>query len=106
MVDGNSPAVLHANEINTRSRTAGSCPVKSNGRPGSSNQPEDLASSPLHACAFRPSDDLDLAAAAAAAEAAASLAAPESFLSLKKPNTGREHTGMLSTTGATRTPDE
>jgi hypothetical protein len=66
----------------------------------------DLGSSPLHPWAFRPSDDLHLAAAAAAVEAAASLAAAESFLSLKKPKTGREHTGTLSTTGATRTPEE
>jgi hypothetical protein len=91
-------AVLHANETNTRSRAARSSQT------GSSNQPEDLASSPLHPCAaFRPSDDLHLAANAAEA---ASLAAPESFLSLKKPNTGPEHTGTFSTTGATRTPDE
>lgn len=60
---------------------------------GASNQPDDLATiSPLHPCggggALRPSDD-DLAL--------------ESFLSLKKPNTGRGHTETFSTTGATRT---
>jgi hypothetical protein len=44
---------------------------------------------------LRPSADRDRAAAAAA-----------SFLSLKKPNTGREHTGTLSTTGVARTPAE
>ena len=32
-----------------------------------SNQPEDLGSSPLHPCTFRPSEDRDLAAAAAEA---------------------------------------
>ncbi len=32
--------------------------------------------------------------------------AAASFLSLKNPNTGREHTGTFSTTGATRTPEE
>nr|CAB3468733.1 unnamed protein product [Digitaria exilis] len=69
-----------------------------------SNQPEDLGSSPLHACAFLPSDDRDLAANAAAVSLAA---APVSFLSLKKPKTGREQTGTLSTTGAaTRTTPE
>lgn len=65
-----------------------------------SNYQEDLGSSPLHPCggALRPSDDRDLAVVESLAV--------DSFLSLKNPKTGREHTGTLSTTGATRTPDE
>lgn len=52
----------------------------------------------VRAAVFRPSADR------ARAEAASLAAA--SFFSLKNPNTGREHTGTLSTTGVARTPAE
>ena len=68
------------------------------------DHPQGLGSSPLHRCGvgFRPrvddrDDDL---------VDDESLLVADSFLSLKNPNTGREQTGTLSTTGATRTPDE
>ena len=71
-----------------------------------------MGSSPLHRCgcgdaaAFRPSvDDREDDLAAAAADSL--FAAASLVLSLKNPpKTGREQTGTLSTTGATRTPDE